>query len=189
MSNSCDLLNCTAPGFSVHGISQARILEWVAISFSRGSSQPRDWSHLSCIVGRFFTTEPDSFPLEGPTCVISSVQLLSHIQLCDPMDCSRSGFPVHHQLPKLPQTQVHRVSDSIQSSHLLSSPSPAAFYLSQHEIFSNESVIRIRWAKYCRFSFSIGPTNEYSELVLFRIHWFDLLAVKGTGMIPLKSKH
>ena len=54
----CDPTDCSPPGSSVHGISQARILEWVAISSSRGSSQPRDWTHLSSLAGRFFTTEP-----------------------------------------------------------------------------------------------------------------------------------
>ena len=51
----CGPVDCSAPGFSVHGIFQARILEWVAISFSRGSSQPRDLTQVSCIAGRFFT--------------------------------------------------------------------------------------------------------------------------------------
>ena len=54
----CDPMNCSSPGSSVHGISQARILECVAISFSKGSSWPRDWTHVSHMVGRFFTTEP-----------------------------------------------------------------------------------------------------------------------------------
>ena len=55
--NSCDPMDCSPPGSSIHRILQARILEWVAISFSRGSSQPRDRTHVSCIAGRFFTTE------------------------------------------------------------------------------------------------------------------------------------
>ena len=54
-SNSCDPMDCSPPGFSVHGIFQARILEWVAISFSRGSSWPWDWTQVSCPAGRFFT--------------------------------------------------------------------------------------------------------------------------------------
>ena len=54
----CDLLDCSPPGSSVHGILQARVLEWVAIFFSRGSSQPMDWIGFSCTAGRFFTTEP-----------------------------------------------------------------------------------------------------------------------------------
>jgi len=53
--------------------------------------------------------------------------------LCDPMDCSMPGFPVHHQLPELAQTHVHQVSDAIQPSHPLFSPSPPAFHLSQHQ--------------------------------------------------------
>ena len=62
-----------------------------------------------------------------------SVQLLSHVRLCDPMDCSTPGFPVHLQLPELAQTHVHQVSDAIQLSHPLSSPSPPAFNLPQHQ--------------------------------------------------------
>ena len=56
MSDSCDSMDCSLPGSSVHGILQVRILEWVAISFSRGSSQPRNWTRVSCITGKFFTT-------------------------------------------------------------------------------------------------------------------------------------
>ena len=68
--------------------------------------------------------------------------------LCDPMDCSMPGFPVHHQIPELTQTHVHRVSDAIQQSHALSSHSPPAFNLSQHQSLSNESVLCIKWPKY-----------------------------------------
>ena len=63
---------------------------------------------------------------------VSSVQSLSHVWLCDPMDCSTPGFPVHHQFPELAQTHVQRVADATQLSHPLSSPSPPAFNLSQH---------------------------------------------------------
>ena len=55
MSDSCDPMDCSRPGSSVHGIFQARILEWIAISFSRGSSRPRNWTQVFCIAGRFFT--------------------------------------------------------------------------------------------------------------------------------------
>ena len=89
-------------------------------------------------------------------------------------------FPVHHQLPELTQTHVYRVSDAIQPSCLLSSPSHPAFNLSSIRVFSNESVLRIRWPKYWSFSFSISPSNEYSGLISFRIDWLDLLAVQGT---------
>ena len=58
MPNSCNLMDCSLPGSSVHGILQARTLEWVAISCSRGSSRPKDRTHISCIAGGFFTTEP-----------------------------------------------------------------------------------------------------------------------------------
>ena len=96
------------------------------------------------------------------------------------MDCSTPAFPVHHQLPEHNQTRVHHVSDAIQPSHPLSSPSPPAFNLSQHQGLSNESVLCIRLPKYSRFSFSINPSNEYSGLISFRIDWLDLLAVQGT---------
>ena len=66
-------------------------------------------------------------------CMASLVQLLSHILLYDPMDCSVPSFPVYHQLLELAQTHVHRVGDAIQRSHPLSSPSPPAFNLSQHQ--------------------------------------------------------
>ena len=97
------------------------------------------------------------------------------------MDCTTPGFPVHHhQLPEFTQTHVHRVSDAIQPSHPLSSPSPPTFNLSQHRVFSKKSVLRIRWPKYWSFSFSISPSNEYSGLISFRMDWLDLLAVQGT---------
>ena len=68
--------------------------------------------------------------------------------LCDPMDCSTLGLPVHHHLLELAQTHVHWVSDAIQPSLPLSSPSPPVFNLSQHRVFSNESVLHIRWPQY-----------------------------------------
>ena len=95
--------------------------------------------------------------------------------LCNPMDCSMPGFPVHYQLPELDQTHVHRVSDAIQSSHpLLSSIFPSI------KVFTNESVLHIRWPKYWNFSFSISPSNEYSGLISFRMDLLDFLLVQGT---------
>ena len=97
--------------------------------------------------------------------------------LCDPMDCSMPGLPVHHQLPEFTQTHVHWVSDAIQSSHPLSLPSPT-FNLFQHQGFlPSESVLHIRRPKYWNFSFSISPSNEYSGLISFRIDWLNLLTV------------
>ena len=96
------------------------------------------------------------------------------------MDHSTPGLPVHHQLPEFTQTNVHRVGDTIHPSHPLSSPSPPAFSLSQHQGLFKESVLRIRWPKYWSFSFSTSPSNEYSGLISFRMDWLDLLVVQGT---------
>ena len=94
--------------------------------------------------------------------------------LCDPMDCSMPGFPVHQQLLKLAQIHVHQVGNAIQPSHPLSFPSLPAFTLPSIRVFSNESVLHIRWPKYWSFSFSISPSNEHSGLISFRIDWLDL---------------
>ena len=90
------------------------------------------------------------------------------------------GFPVHLQLPECTQTHVHRVCDAIQPSHPLLSPSLPAFNLTRIRVFSNESVLHIRWPKYWSFSFKISPSNEYSGLISFRMDWLYLLAVQGT---------
>ena len=102
------------------------------------------------------------------------------LTLCDPTDCSMSGFSVHHQLLELAQTHIHRVDDVIQPSHpcrpLLLSPS----IFPSIRVFSNESVLPITWPKYWSFSFSISPSNEYLGLISFRMDWLDVLAVQGT---------
>ena len=122
----CDPKDCSLPGSSVHGTLQARILEWVALPFSRGSSQPRSP-----------TLQADSLLSEPPGTSLRQVQFSSVAQscptLCDPMNRSTPGLPVHHQLPEFTQTHVHRVSDAIQTSHPLSSPSPPAPNPSQHQ--------------------------------------------------------
>ena len=100
--------------------------------------------------------------------------------LCDPMDCSTTDFPVHHHLPELAQTHVHRLGDAIQPSHPLLYPLLLPSIFPSIRVFSNESVLRIRWKKDWSFSFSISPSNEYSGLISFRMDWFDLLAVQGT---------
>ena len=97
--------------------------------------------------------------------------------LCNPMDHSTPGFPVHHQCPELAQTHVRCIGDAIQPSRplfLLPSIFPSI------RVFSNESVLRIRWPTYWSFSFSISPSNEYSELIFFRMDWLDLLEVQET---------
>ena len=98
---------------------------------------------------------------------------------CNPMDCSTPDFPVHPQLPEPTQTHVHRVSDAIQPSHSLSSPSPPAFNLSQHQGLFQWVSSSHQVAKYWSFSFSISPSNEYSRLISFRMDWL-VLAVQGT---------
>ena len=75
---------------------------------------------------------------------LSSVQSLSRVRLCNPMDCSTPGFPVHHQLPESAQTHVHQLGDAIQPSHPQSSPSPPTFNLSQHQFSSVQSLSRVR---------------------------------------------
>ena len=99
--------------------------------------------------------------------------------LCDPMNRSTPGLPVHHQLTEFTQTHVHQVSDAIQPSHPLSSllllpPIPPSI-----RVFSNESTLLMRWPKYWSFSFSIIPSKEIPGLI-FRMDWLDLLAVQGT---------
>ena len=103
-----------------------------------------------------------------------------HLTLCNPMDYSTPGFPVHHQLPELTQIHFHWVSDAIQPYHPLSSPSPPAFNLSQHQGLFKWVGFSVRWPEHWSFSFSISPSNEYSGLISFRMDWLDLLAVQGT---------
>ena len=83
------------------------------------------------------------------------------------MDCSSPGLPVHHQLPEFTQTHVHWIGDAIQPSHPLSSPSPLPSIFPSIRVFSNESVLHIRWSKYWSFSFSISPASEHSGLIAF----------------------
>ena len=82
-----------------------------------------------------------------------------------------------YHLPELAQTLVPRISDAIQPSQPLSSPSPPVF--PSIRVFSNDRALHIRWQKYWSLSFSISPSNEYSGLISFRIDWFNLLAVQG----------
>ena len=115
---------------------------------------------------------------------LHSVQFSSVTQSCptlwSPTDCSTSGFPVHHELLELTQTQIHWVGKAIQPSHPLSSPSLPTFNLSQHQGLFKWVSSSHRWPKYWSFSFSIGPSNEYSGLISFRMDWLDLSAVQGT---------
>ena len=104
--------------------------------------------------------------------------------LCDSMNCSMPGLPVHQQLPKFTQTHVHWVGDAIQLYHPLSSPSTPALNLSQHQGLFEWVSSHITWPKYWSFIFNISPSNEHLGLISFRMDWLDLLAVQGT----LKTK-
>ena len=102
------------------------------------------------------------------------------------MDCSTPGFPVHQQLLELAQTHFHQIGNAI--NHLILC-CPLLFLPSifpSIRVFSNESVLCIRWPKYWNFSFSISPSNEYSGLISFRIAWFGLLAVQVIIMVTIK---
>ena len=171
----CDPVDCSPPGSSVLGISQSRILEWIAISYSKGLNlhllhwqvdslplhhlgSPMYTLHLiTCYKEKSPSLPLTPFPKlllnkqqqKGPQIVdfglicsglpyhrsvgqsISSVAQ-SCLTLCDPMDCSTPGLPVHHQLQEFTQTHVHWVGDAIQPSHPLLSPSPPTFNFSQH---------------------------------------------------------
>ena len=104
----------------------------------------------------------------------------SFLTLCDPMNHSTPGLPVHHQLPEITQTHVHWVSDAIQPSHPLSSPSPPATNPAQYQGLFQWVTFPMRWPKYWSFSFSISPSDEHPGLISFRMDWLGLLAVQGT---------
>ena len=113
--------SCSPPGSSVHEISQARMLKWVAISYPRGSSRSGNRTrHL-----QHWQAES----LGWWWCSVAQL----YLTLCDPTDCSTPGFPVLHHLPEFAQTHVHWVSDAIQPSHPLLSPSPPVLNPSQHQ--------------------------------------------------------
>ena len=116
--------------------------------------------------------------------VIQSVQFSSVAHscptLCDPMNRTMPGLPVHHQFPELTQTHAYQVGDAIHPSHPLSSPSPPAPNPSQHQglfqwVNSSREVV-----KYWSFSFSISPSSEHPGLISFRMDWLDLPSVQGT---------
>ena len=169
----CKPLDCSPPCSCIHVIFQARILEWVAISFPRGSSQPKDWTQFSCIsfIGSqilyhwatlFFLFSHKSCPA-----------------LCDPMNCSTPDFPVLHYLLQLLKFMF--IKSVMPSNHLIlchrfysrlqSFPASGSFPMSQLCASGGQSIG-------ASASASILP-NEYSGLISFRIDWFDL-AVRGT---------
>ena len=100
--------------------------------------------------------------------------------LYNPRHCSTPGFPVLQYLQEFAQTHVHRVSEANQPFRPLLPPLLLPSIFPSIRVFSNKSSASIRWPKYCSFSFSISPSNEYSGFISFRVDWFDLLAIPGT---------
>ena len=141
----CDPIDRGPPGSSAGGIYQARILEWVAVSFSRGSS----WPGIEPTLPLSPALQIYSLPAElsGKTLCIYMMSYISYrwwegcccsaaqlcLSLCDPMDCSTPGFPILHHLLELAQTHVCWVRDAILPTYPLPSPSPPALNLSQHQ--------------------------------------------------------
>ena len=115
-----------------------------------------------------------------PSSVQFSSVAHSCLTLCYPLNCSTPGLPVHHQIPEL--VKLMSIKSVTPSNHLILCrpllPLPSTF--PSIRVFSNESVLHIRWPKYQSFSFSIIPSKEIPGLISFRMDWLDLLAVQGT---------
>ena len=118
------------------------------------------------------------------TIVRTCCSSLCHVLLCNPIDCSVPGFSVH-SLPEFSQTHVHWISDAIQPSHPLLSPSPPAFNISQHQGLFQWVSSSIRWPKYWTFSFTISPSNEHPGLISFSI---GLVGLVGSLCSPRDSQ-
>ena len=174
---------------SFHGIFQARILEWVAISFSRGSCQPRDWSaypeftdisfplsHQGSLYFVVLWSTVQVLLESMPSSLSSSVQLLGHVWLF-----ATPGTAACQASLSITNSQslfkLMSIESVMPSNHLiLCRPlllMPSIF--PSIRVFSNESVLRIMWANYWSFSFSISPSNEYSGLISFRIDLFRIV--------------
>ena len=162
-----DPMDCSLPGSSIHGISQAKLLEWVAISSSRGSFQPRDWTPVSCTGRQILYWH--------------LVQSLSRVWLfatpwITACQASLSITNSRSLLKLMPIKSVMPSSHLVLCRPLLLLP----LILPSIRIFSSESTLGVRWPKYWSFSFSISPSSEHPGLISFRRDWLDLLAVQGT---------
>ena len=138
------------------------------------------WYHIFVFFCLLYLTRHNALKIHSVK--FSSVTQLCPT-LCEPMDCSTPGFPVHHQLPEL--LKLMSIESVMPSNHLiLCRPLlllPSIF--PSIRVFSNESALRIRWPKYWSYSFNISPSNEYSGLIFFRMDWLDLLAAKGLSRV------
>ena len=179
-------MNCSLPGSSIHGIFQARVLEWVAIAFSETNSQslPKLMSIESVMPSNhiILCQIPHYLNLictNKPKIIGVVVQsLMSDSATPWTAACQASlSFIVSQSVLELISIVSLRPSNHLFLCHALLFL-PAIF--PSIRVFSNESALHIRWPKYWSFSFGISSSNEYSELISFRIDWFDLLAVQGT---------
>ena len=173
---SCNHMEHSPPGSSVHGILQARILEWVVMPSFKGSSQPRNCTCISCIASRFFTQWATWEAHQ-----IRSDQSFSRVRLfATPWITARqASLSITNSQTSPRLTSIESV---MPSSHLilcrpllLLPPIPPSI-----RVFSNESTLRIRWPKYWSFSFSIIASKDIPGLISFRMDRLDLLAVQGT---------
>ena len=137
-----------------------------------------NWNSIRFILSIIWKRDP-----ENETSVQFSSVAQSCPTLCDSMNRSTPGPPVYHQLPEFTQTHIHGVSDAIQPSHPLSSPSLPAPNPSQHQSLFQGVNFHVRWPKYWSFSFSIIPSKEHPGLIFFRMDWLDLLAVQGLSRV------
>ena len=168
----CNPIDCSPLGSSVPGILQARTLEWVAISFSN----PWKW--------------------KVKVKLLSSVQFSSVAQscltLCDPMNCSMPGLLVHHQLPEFTQTHVHQVSDAIQPSHCLLSPSPPVPNPSQHQslfqwVNSSHEVAKALEFQFQHHSFQRNPRADLLQNGLVGSPCSPRDSQESSPILPFKS--
>ena len=213
MSNSLQPHGLSLPGSSVHGILYARVLEWVAIFFSRGSSQPRDKNWVSHIAGRCFTIWATRIRSNYISCylrlgIATTLEYWKggHI-LVDIAFSVILDFSVQFSLSVVSDSlgpdelQQDRPPCPSRTPGVYPNPCPSSQWchptisfsvvpfsscpqsFPSIRVFSNKSALRIRWPKYWSFSFNISPSNEHPGLISFRMDWFNLLAVQG----PLKS--
>ena len=173
----CSPMNYSLLGSSFHGILQARILEWVAMPSSRGSSWLRDWTHVSYVscIGRFYP----SWHLGSPQ--VSSVQSLSRIRHFVTLwtAARQASLSIANYWSLLSLMSIESV---MPSNHLILCRSllllPSIFL--SIRVFSNEPVLRIRWPKYWSFSFNISPSNECSRLI--PLGWTGLISWQSKGL-------
>ena len=153
--------------FTLKDIGATCYFSSVKIKFGMPSDSDSfvSWIKSSPVHVNWLTHQLATSLFRQPSVQFSSSVISDSLRL---MGCSTSGFPVYHQLPELAQTHVHWVSDAIQPSPPLSSPSPS-FNLPPIRVFSKESVLHLRWPKYWSFSFSVSSSNEYSGLISLRI--------------------